>query len=55
MQLAKLMIDRMASSDFYMGRDPKTHGKSYNDWEYLFRSTEQMEKWLNDSNFDREP
>jgi hypothetical protein len=31
-----------------MGRDPKTAGKKYCEWEdHLFKSYEQMEKWWN--------
>lgn len=45
-KLMKLAIDKLAASDFHMGRDPKTSGKKYNDWEnHVFRSYEQMETW----------
>ena len=40
-------VDEIALSDFHMGRNPKTEGKSYCEWEeHLFRSTEQFERWL---------
>lgn len=43
--------ERLAESDWHMGRDPKTTGKRYCDWEgHLFRSAEQTERWL-----EREP
>jgi hypothetical protein len=38
-------VDRMAESDWNMGRDPKSSGKRYDDWDLLFRSTEQFQKW----------
>ncbi len=46
--LMKLAIDRLVASDFHMGRDTKTNGKRYCDWEnHVFRSYEQMEGWWN--------
>jgi HNH endonuclease len=46
-ELMKAAVDEIALSDWHMGRDPKTAGKSYCEWEdHLFRSTEQFEKWL---------
>lgn len=46
-ELMKAVVDEIALSDFHMGRNPKTEGKSYCDWEnHLFRSTEQFESWL---------
>jgi uncharacterized protein YdaU (DUF1376 family) len=45
--LVKAVIDQVAASDFHMGLDPKTGGKSYCDWEdHIFRSPEQFQKWL---------
>lgn len=45
-KLMKLAIDKLAQSDFHMGRDSKTNGKTYNKWEdNVFRSYEQMEDW----------
>jgi hypothetical protein len=45
-KLMKIAIDKIAASDFHMGRDQKTDGKKYNDWENnVFRSLEQMEGW----------
>lgn len=47
-ELMKLAIDRMAESDFHMGRSAKSNGKKYIDWElHLFKSREQMERWWN--------
>lgn len=46
-ELAKACIDACAQSDWHMGRDAKTGGKKYNDLGNIFRSREQMEKWLN--------
>jgi hypothetical protein len=46
--LMKLAIERLVASDWHMGRDPKSNGKKYCDWEsHLFKSYEQMEKWWN--------
>ena len=46
-ELMKAVVDEIAMSDFHMGRNPKTEGKSYCEWEnHLFRSTEQFESWL---------
>ena len=46
-ELMKAAVDEIALSDFHMGRNPKTEGKSYCEWEeHLFRSTEQFERWL---------
>ena len=47
-QLMILAIDRLAASDFHMGRKPG-QPKKYCDWiDNLFKSTEQLEKWLED-------
>jgi hypothetical protein len=41
-------IDALAKSDWNMGRDPKTNGQCYNDWERnLFKSYETMERLWN--------
>jgi len=46
--LMKVCVDALAESDFHMGRDPKTNGKRYCEWEdHLFSSYERMEKWWN--------
>jgi hypothetical protein len=46
--LMKLAVDRLAASDWHMGRDGKTGGKRYCEWEnHLFDSYERMEKWWN--------
>jgi hypothetical protein len=45
--LMKAVVDEVALSDWHMGRDPKTGGRAYCEWESnLFRSTEQFEQWL---------
>jgi len=47
--LMTLCVDMLAASDWHMGRDPRTAGKRYCEWEqHLFRSYEQMEKWWNE-------
>jgi hypothetical protein len=44
----KIAVDALADSDWHMGRDLKTNGKKYCEWEdHLFKSYEQMEKWWN--------
>jgi len=46
--LMKLAVDGLAASDWHMGRDPKTNGKPFYDWEkHVFKSYEQMEGWWN--------
>jgi hypothetical protein len=46
--LMKVCVDALAESDFHMGRDPKTNGRRYCEWEdHLFKSYERMEKWWN--------
>jgi hypothetical protein len=50
--MMKLCVDRLAESAFHNGKNQS--GRKYRDWEILFRSTEQMEKWLNDDSFDDE-
>ena len=49
--MMKICIDRLAASRFHNGHN--RDGKKYLDWEILFRSVEQMEKWLDDNNHDR--
>jgi hypothetical protein len=47
-QLIKLAIDGIALSDWHMGRDPKTNGQGYCDWELnIFKSYETMERLWN--------
>jgi len=47
-KLMKIAVDNLAASDWHMGRDPKTNGKRYCEWEdHLFSSYERMEKWWN--------
>lgn len=48
--LMKLCVDRLAASSFHNGKNEQ--GKKYLDWEILFRSIDQMEKWLDDSRFE---
>jgi hypothetical protein len=49
--LMKLCIDRLAGSAFHNGQNDQQ--KKYVDWEIIFRSTDQLEKWLDDSRFGR--
>ena len=45
-QLMSVAIDALCMSDWHMGRDPKTNGIAYREWdEHLFGSYETMEKW----------
>lgn len=45
-KLMKLAVDGLAKSDFHLGRDPKTNGKRFCEWEsHLFGSFERMERW----------
>lgn len=47
--LMELAIERIAASDWHMGRKPETGGKRYCEWEdHLFPSAEKLEKWLAD-------
>lgn len=47
-QLLRMCVDELAASDWHMGRDPKTGGKKYAEWEHhLFPSTEKLETWWN--------
>lgn len=46
--LMKFAVDGLAADDWLMGRDQKTNGKRYCEWEdNLFKSYEQMEKLWN--------
>jgi hypothetical protein len=47
--MMKLCVDRLKESAWHNGSNPS--GKRYLDWEILFRSNEQMVKWLDDDNF----
>jgi uncharacterized protein YdaU (DUF1376 family) len=40
-------IDALVASDFHMGRDPKSQGKKYCEWDNVFRSEDQLQEWLN--------
>lgn len=44
--IMKLCVDRLHGSAFHNGENE--YRKKYVDWEILFRSTEQFEKWLDD-------
>jgi hypothetical protein len=47
-ELMKAAIDALAASDWHMGRDPKTQGKCYREWDsHLFGSYKTMERWWN--------
>lgn len=49
-KVMQLAIDNITASDWHAGRDPKTNGVKYLDWEkQLFGTTEKMEKWLEKS------
>lgn len=39
-------IDGYATSDFHMGRDPKSDGKKFNDLTLIFRDADHVEKFL---------
>lgn len=43
----KRVITNISNSDWNMGRDPKTNGKKYCDFELLFRSDAKVEQYLN--------
>jgi hypothetical protein len=45
-ELLKLCVERLKSSPWHNGKNPS--GKKYLTWEILFRTTEQLEKWLDD-------
>jgi hypothetical protein len=48
-ELMKIAVDSLASSDWHMGRDPKTNGKKYCEWDkHLFASYERMERRWNE-------
>jgi uncharacterized protein YdaU (DUF1376 family) len=52
LELMKLCVDKLAASPFHNGKNEQGH--KYLDWEILFRSTEQMEKWLNSDEATRQ-
>jgi hypothetical protein len=46
-KLMMLCVDAICASDFHMGRDPKTGGKKYCEWEaHVFKTQEQTQRWL---------
>jgi hypothetical protein len=47
-KLMELAIDGIVKNDWAMGRDPKTNGQCYCDWErHIFKSEEMMERLWN--------
>jgi hypothetical protein len=47
-ELMKIAIHGIAKSPWHMGRDPKTNGQTYNDWERnVFKDYETMERLWN--------
>jgi len=48
--MCECAIDALADSDFHNARGKYAGGTKYNDWEIVFRSTEQFEKFLERSN-----
>ena len=46
-QLMLLAVERLAASDFHMGRSDKSNGVRYCDWEkHLFSTAERFQRWL---------
>jgi uncharacterized protein YdaU (DUF1376 family) len=45
--LMRCAIDALVASDYHMARGKFEGQTKYNDWENLFRSQEQLEKWWN--------
>jgi hypothetical protein len=45
-ELMKGAIDQLTLSDFHMGRSDRSEGKRWCDFEHVFRSDEQFQKWL---------
>jgi hypothetical protein len=50
-ELATLCVERLHASPWHNGKNPT--GQKYLSWEILFRSTEQMESWLDDERWAR--
>jgi hypothetical protein len=49
--MMKAAVDGICKSDWHMGRDPKTNGKRYVEWEsHLFDSVESLERWVEQTN-----
>ena len=49
--MLRTAIDGICKSDWHMGRDPKTGGKHYFEWEkHLFGSVESLETWMEQAN-----
>jgi len=48
--LMEAAIDALADSDFHNARGKYAGGTKYNDWEIVFRSPEQFERFLEMSN-----
>jgi hypothetical protein len=45
-QLMLRAIGNLTASDFHMGRDPKTRGDCYNEWENVFGTVDKFKKWI---------
>ena len=45
--LMKDCVDELADSDYHMARGKYAGQTKYNDWEIIFRSAEQFQKWVN--------
>jgi hypothetical protein len=45
----KICVDRLKEDAWHNGANAR--GKKYRDWEHLFRSVEQLEKWMDDESF----
>jgi uncharacterized protein YdaU (DUF1376 family) len=43
-RLMKFAVDRLAASEWHNGANP--HKRQYNDWDNVFRSTEEFSKWV---------
>jgi len=49
-ELMEIAIEQLADSDWHMGRDKATNGKTYNEWKHVFRTPAKFEEWLERSN-----
>lgn len=45
-QVMMVVIDALAASDFHNARGKSKGQAKYNDWDVIFRSTDQFEKWM---------
>ncbi len=47
-ELMMVAVDAIAASDWHMGRDARTNGKAYREWDdHLFKNYKTMERWWN--------